>query len=322
MSEKPQSAMIGAFIVGALLITISAIILVSKSGFGNRYDKVVMVFDGSVKGLTLGAPVALRGVQIGQVTNIELILNTDSIDLTMVVEAELNDENFRRVGSNASNLTEDLIESGLRAQLNTQSILTGLLYIQMDFHPDSDVRLIDIDSEYTQIPTIPTELERFALEFQKIDFAQLAADITSITDNIDRFVSDEAFQELPRDMRASLTSLDTMTAQLTSVLQANGPKLEQLLDTSTRTMAEVRTEIPQLSASAQATLQELNTAAAAFEQAMQGMAEIVSDDSSTRYQLDIALKEIASASRAIQLLARSLEERPDALIRGKNEDNR
>lgn len=322
MSEKPQSAMIGAFIVGALLITISAIILVSKSGFGNRYDKVVMVFDGSVKGLTLGAPVALRGVQIGQVTNIELILNTDSIDLTMVVEAELNDENFRRVGSNASNLTEDLIESGLRAQLNTQSILTGLLYIQMDFHPDSDVRLIDIDSEYTQIPTIPTELERFALEFQKIDFAQLAADITSITDNIDRFVSGEAFQELPRDMRASLTSLDTMTAQLTSVLQANGPKLEQLLDTSTRTMAEVRTEIPQLSASAQATLQELNTAAAAFEQAMQGMAEIVSDDSSTRYQLDIALKEIASASRAIQLLARSLEERPDALIRGKNEDNR
>ena len=322
MSEKPQSAMIGAFIVGALLITISAIILVSKSGFGNRYDKVVMVFDGSVKGLTLGAPVALRGVQIGQVTNIELILNTDSIDLTMVVEAELNDENFRRVGSNASNLTEDLIESGLRAQLNTQSILTGLLYIQMDFHPNSDVRLIDIDSEYTQIPTIPTELERFALEFQKIDFAQLAADITSITDNIDRFVSDEAFQELPRDMRASLTSLDTMTAQLTSVLQANGPKLEQLLDTSTRTMAEVRTEIPQLSASAQATLQELNTAAAAFEQAMQGMAEIVSDDSSTRYQLDIALKEIASASRAIQLLARSLEERPDALIRGKNEDNR
>ncbi len=322
MTEKPQSAMIGAFIVGALLITISAIILVSKSGFGSRSDKVVMVFDGSVKGLTLGAPVALRGVQIGQVTDIELILNTDSIDLTMVVEAELNDDNFRRVGSNASDLTEDLIESGLRAQLNTQSILTGLLYIQMDFHPNSEVRLIDIDSEYTQIPTIPTDLERFALEFQKIDFAKLATDITAITDNIDRFVGDEDFQELPRDLRASLASLDTMTAQLTSVLQANGPKLEQLLDTSTQTMTEVRTEIPQLSASAQTTLQELDTAAAAFEQAMQGVTEVISDDSSTRYQLDIALKEIASASRAIQLLARTLEERPDALIRGKNEETR
>ena len=322
MSEKPQSAMIGAFIVGALLITISAIILVSKSGFGSKSDKVVMVFDGSVKGLTLGAPVALRGVQIGQVTNIELILNTDSIDLTMMVEAELSDENFRRVGSTATIPTEDLIESGLRAQLNTQSILTGLLYIQLDFHPNSEVRLIDIDSEFTQIPTIPTELERFALEFQKIDFAKLAADVTSITDGIDRFVSNEAFQELPHDLRASLASLDTVTVQLTSVLQANGPKLEQLLDTSTQTMTDVRTEIPQLSASAQATLQELNTAAAAFEQAMQGVAEVVSDDSSTRYQLDIALKEIASASRAIQLLARTLEERPEALIRGKNEENR
>ncbi|MEP0202424.1 MAG: MlaD family protein [Halioglobus sp.] len=322
MSEKPQSAIIGAFIVGALLITISAIIFVSQTGLGSNREKIVMVFDGSVKGLTLGAPVALRGVQIGQVTDIELILNTDSIDVIMLVEAELSGENFRRVGSQDSNITEDLINSGLRAQLNTQSILTGLLYVQMDFHPDSKVQLADIDSEHVQIPTIPTELERFALEFQKIDFAELASDISDITNNIDRFVSNEAFQALPGDLRNSLKSLDAMTAELTDVLNANGPKLEQLLDSSTQTMVQVRTDLPQLSASAEATLQELNTAAAAFEQAMQGVTEIVSDDSSTRYQLDIALKEIASASRALQLLARTLEERPDALIRGKREETR
>jgi len=322
MSDKPQSAIIGAFIVGALLISISAVIFVNQTGLGSEQDTVVMVFDGSVKGLTLGAPVALRGVQIGHVTDIELILNTDSIDVTMLVEAKLSGENFRRVGSKDTNITEDLIDSGLRAQLNTQSILTGLLYVQMDFHPESEVHLAKIDSEHTQIPTIPTELERFALEFQKIDFGNLAANITSITENIDRFVSNKAFQELPIDMKASLQSLDTVTAQLTSVLQANGPKLELLIDTSTQTMAEVRTEIPQLSASAQATLEDLDTATAAFEQAMQGVADVVSDDSSTRYQLDIALKEIASASRAVKLLAKTLEERPDALIRGKREGTR
>ena len=298
MSEKPQSAMIGTFIVGALLIAISAIIFLSRSGLGDRQEKVVMVFDGSVKGLTLGAPVALRGVQIGQVTDIELILNSDSVDLTMVVEAQINDQNVRRVGSNTGNLTEDLIASGLRAQLNTQSVLTGLLYIQLDFHPDSDIRLISIDSEYPQIPTIPTELERFAQEFQKIDFAQLASDISEITENIDRFVGSEAFQELPRDLRTSLASLDSMTAQISTAVQANGPRLEAFLEASTRTMGEVESELPQLSASAQATLQELNRAAAAFERAMQGVSAVVSDDSSTRYQLDIALKEIASASRA------------------------
>mgnify|MGYP001553824316 CR=1 FL=1 len=137
-----------------------------------------------------------------------------------------------------------------------------------------------------------------------------------------RFVGSEAFQELPGDLRTSLASLDSMTAQISTAVQANGPRLEAFLEASTRTMGEVESELPQLSASAQATLQELNRAAAAFERAMQGVSAVVSDDSSTRYQLDIALKEIASASRAIQLLARTLEERPDALIRGKNEETR
>ena len=322
MSEKPQSAMIGAFIVGALLIAISVVIFITQSGIGSSRNTVVMVFDGSVKGLTLGAPVALRGVQIGQVTDIELILNTDSIDLTMLVEAELNDENIRREGSSDSNLTEDLIASGLRAQLNTQSILTGLLYIQLDFHPNSEVRLATIDSDYTQIPTIPTELELFTQELQTIDFAQLAADITSITENIDRFVSSDAFQQLPQDLRNSMASLDTMTAQVSEMMEANGPKLSQLLDTSTRTIEEVGAEIPQLSASVRDTLQELDSATAAFEEAMRGLANMVSDDSSTRYQLDLALKEVARASRALQLLARTLEERPDALIRGRKEETR
>jgi paraquat-inducible protein B len=119
-----------------------------------------------------------------------------------------------------------------------------------------------------------------------------------------------------------MVSLDTMTTQISEVMEANGPKLSQLLDTSTRTIEEVGAEIPQLSASARDTLRELDSASVAFEEAMRGMADMVSDDSSTRYQLDLALKEIARASRALQLLARSLEEQPDALIRGRKEETR
>ena len=70
MSEKPHTVAIGAFIVGALLIAISGLIFIGGSGFGSDRNKVFMVFDGSVKGLSVGAPVALRGVQIGQVTDI------------------------------------------------------------------------------------------------------------------------------------------------------------------------------------------------------------------------------------------------------------
>ena len=77
MSEKPHTVAIGAFIVGALLISIVIVIFVLGSGLGQS-EKIVMVFNGSVKGLNIGAPVAIRGVQVGQVTDIKIVLNKDT----------------------------------------------------------------------------------------------------------------------------------------------------------------------------------------------------------------------------------------------------
>ena len=166
MSEKPQSVAIGAFIVGALLISIVTIIFVLGSGLGQK-DKIVMVFNGSVTGLNIGAPVAIRGVQVGQVTAVKIILNKDTLDIMMLVEADFRPDVIQTVGSTQEDVTEELIKRGLRAQLNTQSLLTGLLYVEMDFHPNSEVQLADIDSPHNQFPTIPTDLERQALKRQK-----------------------------------------------------------------------------------------------------------------------------------------------------------
>ena len=98
MSEKPNTVAIGAFVIGALLIGITTIIFALGTGFGRESSKVVMVFEGSVKGLNVGAPVALRGVQIGQVTDVELVLNSDTIELIMLVEAEISGDNIRQGG--------------------------------------------------------------------------------------------------------------------------------------------------------------------------------------------------------------------------------
>ena len=197
MSEQKKTVAIGAFVVGALLIAVSAVIFALGTGFGKERSTVVMVFEGSVKGLTVGAPVALRGVQIGQVTDIELILDSDTAELIMLVEAELRGDNVRRTGTNAESLTEELISRGLRGQLNTQSILTGLLYVQLDFHPDSELILADIDSPHLQIPTIPTELERLTRKLESIDFVAVATNLEEIAAGVNDFVTSQAFQDLP-----------------------------------------------------------------------------------------------------------------------------
>ncbi len=172
MSEKPHTVAIGAFVIGAILIALVTLLFLLGSGFGKR-ETVVMVFDGSVKGLNVGAPMTLRGVQVGQVTGIELILSADRAGVIMLVEADLNAKNIRREGPVDANLTEELIARGLRAQLNTQSLLTGLLYVDLDFHPNSALNLADIDSPYIQLPTIPTNLQRIAQKLEDIDVSKL-----------------------------------------------------------------------------------------------------------------------------------------------------
>ena len=202
MSEKPHTVAIGAFVLGAILIAVATVLLLMGSGFGTK-ETVVMVFDGSVKGLSVGAPLALRGVKVGEVTDIDLVLDTDTASATMIVEANFNKNNIRQEGDPDVNLTEELIKSGLRAQLNTQSLLTGLLYIELDFHPKTAAHLVKINSPYLQIPTIETDLERFTKTLQNIDFSKLNTQIENISSSIDSLVSSKDFQaDLPGNATA------------------------------------------------------------------------------------------------------------------------
>lgn len=320
MSEKPHTVAIGAFVIGALLIGITLVLFALGSGFGRQRDTIVMVFDGSVKGLTVGAPLALRGVNVGQVTNIELMLNSDSVELIMLVEAELREEDIRRVGNSDRDLTEELIARGLRAQLRLQSLLTGLLYIQLDFHPNTKVVLSKIDSPYTQIPTIPTDMQLLVRKLEEMDLAKLADNVQAIIEGLNHFVTSEDFQALPANLNTSLLAVTDLSNQLRQQIDSSGDKLDRVLDGAAGTLASADRELPKISGLAQQNLELLAEAIAAFESTMEDLDAMISPDSATSYELSKALRELALASRAIRLLAKTLEEQPESLIRGKQED--
>jgi paraquat-inducible protein B len=316
MSEKPHTVAIGAFVLGAILIAIATMLLLMGSGFGTK-ETVVMVFDGSVKGLSVGAPLALRGVKVGEVTDIDLVLDSDTASATMIVEANFNKNNIRQEGDPDVNLTEELIKSGLRAQLNTQSLLTGLLYIELDFHPKTAAHLVKINSPYLQIPTIETDLERFTKTLQNIDFSKLNKQVENISSSIDSLVSSKDFQALPAGMNTTLTSLRELSTQLQGQLATSGPKLDILLDETSVTVNTANKELPQLSALVESNLAALNAAILTFQHGMTGIDALVSPDSAVLYRLNNALAEMTRAGRSLQSLASTLEEQPESVIIGK-----
>lgn len=321
MSEKPHTVAIGAFVIGALLIAITIVIFALGSGFGQQREKTVMVFDGSVKGLVIGAPVTLRGVQIGQVTNLELMLDSDTIELIMVVEAEISEKNIRRLGSNPEDVTDELIARGLRAQLRTQSLLTGLLYIQLDFHPDIPPVFVDLQTDHVQIPTIPTELEMLTQKLDELDLAKLAENVEGTINGLNSFMSNKDLQALPANLQSTLAAVTQLTEQLRTQVATAGPKLDTVLDDVAETLAGANDELPKFSALAQKNLEVLNKAIKGFEQTMANINSMVEPGSATTYQLNKALKDLGMAGEAIKQLANTINEQPESLLRGKRENS-
>ncbi|MAT93844.1 MAG: paraquat-inducible protein B [Halioglobus sp.] len=321
MSEKPHTVAIGAFVAGAVLIAVTTLLFVLGSGFGTK-EKVVMVFDGSVTGLNIGAPLAIRGVKVGQVTDIELILDSDNLELIMLVEADFDPGAIRRRGAANDDLTEELLNRGLRAQLNTQSLLTGLLYIQLDFHPQSELVLRDIDSPYFQFPTVPSDLERITRKLQDIDFGALAEDVEAMVEQFYAVASSEDVQALPRQATAALQSLTSLSEELRAQLASSGPRLDSVLDETAATVSSAHDELPRLSELIESNLQTLEIATDTFRQAMGNVEDLASQDSATLYRLNNALAELARAGRSLQALARTLEEQPESLIQGRSQNKR
>jgi paraquat-inducible protein B len=127
--------------------------------------KYVMYFNGSVRGLTVGAPVQLRGIPIGKVTAINLELDKKTAEIHIPVTVELEPDRIKEI-NNDNNISDkdvmaQLINKGLRAQLQTGSLLTGQLLIDLDFHPKSKIVLSDNQSVYPEFPTTASSLDQF-----------------------------------------------------------------------------------------------------------------------------------------------------------------
>jgi paraquat-inducible protein B len=305
MSDKPQNVATGAFVVGALLIAAVTLLYLLGSGF-RKTEPFIMVFDGAARGLNAGAPIALRGVKIGQVTDVDVVLDAQTAEIFVVVTGQIDESTIRYRGDPTKVSTEDLIARGLRAQLNMQSLVTGLLYIEIGFHPDSEPVLADIDSPYEQFPTIPTNLERLAKKLEDFDLEALNEKLKSIGENIESVISGDDFRELPSNINATLASLRELSDQLQVQVASSGPRLDNVLEQTSTTIAGANAELAE--------------AVHEFQQSMRNLNDLTSTDSATLYQLNSALQEVSRASRSLRQLATSLENQPEALLRGRGGD--
>jgi len=317
-NRKNTSLAIGAFIVGAMILVFIALLFFSGGRLFADKERVVMHFEGSVQGLQVGAPVKLKGVVLGEVADIELYFEKDNQTVITAVTADLIMERINSMSGSISNhFLNDAITNGLRAQLNYQSLLTGLLYVELDFYPDTALRLYDFQDTYTEIPTRATSLEQITQSIQELDLKGLVDNLNSLTEQLGAVVSDGEIQQTLSNFNRVALSIERTSDSLNHELTGLNKNLNGTLHEVDVLLKELNTQAPQLAQSFQASLDELHQSLESFNEATTSVNDMLSEDAPLVYQLNHTLMDISRSAQALRSMSETLDQQPEAILRGR-----
>ncbi len=329
MARRANPTVIGAFIVGAVVLAVGGVFLFGTGRFFADTQKYVLYFEESLKGLNVGAPVTLGGVEIGSVTDIRLQFDVQDMDYRAPVVIEIDRDTFSSVhehggGARATRRdpwksTEMLIEKGLRAQLQTRSFVTGLLQVSLDFHPETEPRMSGAGDPYPEIPTIPTTLEQLSRTLESMPIQDLVANLEKLTRGLEALVDSPRLDTILASLDDALQNLNALTTQLQTETGQVSAQLREGIADLRGMVGRLDRQVEPVASRLSDSLASARDAFEAATETIEGLAGTAALTSDVQQQLAVALEELASAARAVRQLADYLERHPESLLRGKGD---
>jgi paraquat-inducible protein B len=281
VARRPSPTLVGAFILGGALLMVAAVAIWGSGRLFERRYRYVCYFPGSVNGLQVGAAVKYRGVLIGQVTGMRIRFAQSPSDTRIPVFVDLDGKRMRELGASdepTPKLARELIGQGLRARLESESFVTGQLYVNLDMFPGSLLNLVHPQGGYPEIPTLPTQLEEatkalsgLLAQLKEADLAGIARSLSSAVEGINRLVNTPSVAHTLAELPATVASVR-------------------------RLMQDVDLHVGKLGEDLQSSL------------AVRGPVFV---------ELQRALVDVQRAAQAVRMLAEFLQRNPNALLVGK-----
>jgi paraquat-inducible protein B len=281
----------------------------------------ILQFQGSVRGLAEEAPVEFRGIKMGEVTDIRAEFDVETLQPRILVFIQTDPEAFRVVGESflePKQQMERLVEKGLRAQLKTGSLLTGQLFVDVDFHPDAPSAVVKYDDIYPVLPTVPAPLEmitaslnQLLTKLEKLPLVEIGNSLKNTVQGAERLVNSAELHSAVKGLNQTLQNTRKFTgnldATITPELHKAVVKLNEALENAQVLVQNINSKVTP----------EINATLDQTQKTLADIGGVVSPDSPIYSELRRALKELADAAKSIRVMADYLERHPDALIYGK-----
>jgi paraquat-inducible protein B len=301
--KRANPTLVGGFVLGAIVLALVGIAVFGSGRLFRETHPFVLYFTGSVNGLNPGAPVKFKGVEVGSVKRIQVLFEQTAAEVRIPVFIELDADKLARAGVHAEFTPESIhraIDQGLRGRLEPQSLVTGLLFVNLDYMPDTEAHFVGAAGGLPEIPTVPQQIEeatevvkQIVARLGELDLKALVESATGTLDALrDLAGSDEA--------RRAVVSLD-----------------ETLL--SLRELAKtLETTIGPLGKSLKTTADQTQHLEKQLSETLGAVQQLVKPGSPITQQLSTALQDVSAAARSLRQLADSLERNPGAIVRGRS----
>ena len=326
MKNKISPAAIGMFVMAASIIAVAAVMVFGAAKFFSRTENFISFFSESVNGLDVGAPLKYKGVKIGKVEGIFISSSKNIKESSVSVVYSIDIDQLRRkTGTDFkdySDWMDEQIAEGLRAKLNYQSIVTGMLYIELDFIADKGEKY-DLKyggTRFKEIPTAKSGLSELAKGFEKtmadvakIDFAAIGQNVHSAIVKVNEKLDGIDAKAISDSAVSALKGVDELARN--KDVAGSIKKLDALLSDSDALVNDARAELKKFSASGTSIM-------ALLDEVLRHVNSVVAPQSPFRYQIAVLLKTMNESMSYISNFTDYLQRNPNSLLRGKDNSKR
>ena len=281
-----------------------------SSVLDRTYTKVIkfmMFFEGSVRGLSIGAPVDFNGIRVGTVLDIQLELDSENTEFRIPVLIEIEPERIKVRGNqeveSSYETVNKLVEKGLRASLQIGSLFTGQLFVAFSMRPDTPVNLSGEETPYPELPmikaadfgSIAQSAEVFLNKLNKVDIDKLSLELLRTLEGTNRLFNGPEIKGALDDLQSSLQSFR-------SVLQkVDNSNLKETIN------------------SGHVVMDKITETMGTFDETLIQVNRVLKPNSPLQYNIIKLTGELEETARSIRSLVDTLERHPQAFIFGKGE---
>ncbi|WP_301966847.1 MlaD family protein [uncultured Desulfovibrio sp.] len=317
MAKQSFKTAVGAFVIGGLTLLVAGIILLGGGRMFSDDIEYVLYFDGSVSGLNIGAPVVFRGVPMGQVTRISLEANPRDASVTIPVYIRLDENSIVRAGV-AGELTDNfrqeilrrLIQRGLRARLQLQSLITGQYRVELDFLPNTPANFRSPMPD-REIPTLPSPIDTLQRTVASLPLEEMAHTTAGILEKLNAALAGDA---LERGLNAFAATFEEAQGLLAG-MQESQKTLALALEKLDVAATSAQHDLPQALQSTRDAMNNVSSVSLATK-------AIVERNAPLTQELRRLIQESTAAVRSLRAFMDVLERNPEALLRGKQGSRR